>query len=135
MKEEILEPQFYDEENQTFRNELATVTKEGKRKWIYPKKPSGRFYNARNIISAFLLLILVVTPFIKVNGHPFILLDFLSRKFILFGIYFGPHDFHLFVIAMIATIVFVIYLPLCSEECFADGLVLKQSLWKWSSEK
>ena len=97
-----------DEENQTFRNELATVTKEGKRKWIYPKKPSGRFYNARNIISAFLLLILVVTPFIKVNGHPFILLDFLSRKFILFGIYFGPHDFHLFVIAMIATIVFII---------------------------
>jgi cytochrome c oxidase accessory protein FixG len=102
------DPLIYDEENQSFRNELATVTKEGKRKWIYPKKPSGRFYNARNIISAILLIILVATPFIKVNGHPIMLFDFLNRKFILFGIYFGPHDFHLFVIAMIAAIVFII---------------------------
>jgi cytochrome c oxidase accessory protein FixG len=108
MNETVPEQLTYDEENQSFRNELATVTKEGKRKWIYPKKPSGRFYNARNIISALLLLILVLTPFIKVNGHPFILFDFLNRKFILFGIYFGPHDFHLFVIAMIAIIVFII---------------------------
>ncbi|HLG33058.1 MAG TPA: cytochrome c oxidase accessory protein CcoG, partial [Ignavibacteriaceae bacterium] len=104
-KAELLIP---DEENQSFRNELATVTEEGKRRWIYPKKPSGRFYNARNIISAILLLILVVTPFIKINNRPLMLFDFLNRKFILFGIYFGPHDFHLFVIAMIATIVFII---------------------------
>jgi cytochrome c oxidase accessory protein FixG len=108
MKEENLEQQLYDEESQTFRNQLATVTDEGKRKWIFPKKPSGRFYNARIVVSAVLLLILLITPFIKVNGHPFILFDFLNRKFILFGILFGPHDFHLFVIAMIATVVFVI---------------------------
>jgi cytochrome c oxidase accessory protein FixG len=36
------------------------------------------------------------------------LFDFLNRKFILFGILFGPHDFHLLVIAMISLIVFVI---------------------------
>ena len=108
MKEENLEKQLYDEENQTFRNQLATVTDEGKRRWIYPKKPSGRFHNARIVVSAVLLFILVVTPFIKLNGQPFILFDFLNRKFILFGILFGPHDFHLFVIAMIATVVFVI---------------------------
>ncbi len=108
MKEENLEKQLYTEENQTFRNQLATVTDEGKRRWIYPKKPSGRFHNARIVVSAVLLLILVVTPFIKLNGQPFILFDFLNRKFILFGILFGPHDFHLFVIAMIAAVVFII---------------------------
>jgi len=108
MKEENLEQRLYDEESQTFRNQLATVTEEGKRRWIYPKKPSGRFHNARIVVSAALLLILVVTPFIKLNGHPLILFDFLNRKFILFGILFGPHDFHLFVIAMIAAVVFVI---------------------------
>ena len=108
MKEENLEKQLYDEESQTFRNQLATVTDEGKRRWIYPKKPSGRFHNARIIVSAVLLLILLVTPFIKLNGQPFILFDFLNRKCILFGILFGPHDFHLFVIAMIATVVFII---------------------------
>ena len=96
------------EEIQTYRNELATVTREGKRNWIFPKKPFGRFYNARTIVSFFLLAILIAAPFIKVNGHPFVLFDFLNRKFVLFGIYFGPHDFHIFVLAMIATIVFVV---------------------------
>ena len=66
MNEDILEQQLYDEESETFRNQLATVTDEGKRKWVYPKKPSGRFHKARIFVSAFLLLILVLTPFLKV---------------------------------------------------------------------
>ena len=96
------------ETKDSFRDQLSTVNKEGKRNWIYPKKPSGRFYNARTIVSFILLVILVGMPFIKVNGHQFMLFDFLNRNFILFGIPFGPHDFHLFVIAMIAIIVFII---------------------------
>lgn len=108
MNEDTLEQQLYDEEAETFRNQLATVTNEGKRKWVYPKKPSGRFHRARIFVSAILLLILVLTPFIKVNGQPFMLFDFLNRKFILFGVLFGPHDFHLLVIAVISLIVFVI---------------------------
>jgi cytochrome c oxidase accessory protein FixG len=108
MNEDTLEQQLYDEEAETFRNQLATVTDDGKRKWVYPKKPSGRFHRARIVVSAILLLILILTPFIKVNGHPFMLFDFLNRKFILFGVLFGPHDFHLLVIAMISLIVFVI---------------------------
>ncbi|MEJ2103059.1 MAG: FixG Ig-like domain-containing protein [Ignavibacteriaceae bacterium] len=108
MNEDTLEQQLYDEEYQTFRNQLATVTSEGKRKWVYPKKPSGRFHRARIVVSAVLLLILFITPFIKVNGHPFMLFDFINRKFILFGILFGPQDFHLLVIAFISMIVFVI---------------------------
>ncbi|MFZ0453703.1 MAG: cytochrome c oxidase accessory protein CcoG [Ignavibacteriaceae bacterium] len=95
-------------EEQTFRDQLSTVSKEGKRNWIYPKKPFGRFYNARNIVSAILLLVLIVTPFIKVHSNPFMLFDFPNRNFILFSIPFGPHDFHLFVLAMIAGIVFII---------------------------
>jgi cytochrome c oxidase accessory protein FixG len=94
--------------SEDFRDSLATVSREGKRKWIYPKKPSGRFYTARNIVSAILLLILFGTPFIKVEGHPFILLNILERNFILFGVSFGPHDFFLFVLLMISLIVFII---------------------------
>ena len=65
------------EEKQEYRNQLATVTSDGKRKWVYPKKPSGKFYNARTILSLFLLAFLVIVPFIKVNGHQFLLFDFL----------------------------------------------------------
>jgi len=93
---------------ESFRDHLATITDEGKRKWIYPKKPSGRFYNARTIVSIFLILFLMIAPFIKVNGHPLLLLDILNRNFILFTIPFGPHDFHLFTLAIIALAVFII---------------------------
>ena len=61
MSEDTIEKQLYDEEAETFRNQLATVTDEGKRKWVYPKKPSGRFHKARLVVSAILLLILVLT--------------------------------------------------------------------------
>jgi cytochrome c oxidase accessory protein FixG len=91
-----------------FRDRLTTVSKEGKRKWIYPKKPFGAFYNARTIVSIILFLVLVGTPFIRVNGRPFMLFDFPNRDFILFGIPFGPYDFHIFVLAMITLIVFII---------------------------
>ncbi|HSL89069.1 MAG TPA: cytochrome c oxidase accessory protein CcoG [Ignavibacteriaceae bacterium] len=134
-----MEQNLIKEEDQKFRNELATVTKEGKRKWIYPKKPSGRFYNARNIVSFILLLILFVTPFIKVNGHPFILFDIINRNFILFGIPFGPHDFHLFVLAMIATIVFIILFTVvfgrvfcgwaCPQTIFMEMVFRKIEYW------
>lgn len=88
-----------------FRDTLATVTKEGNRVWIYPKKPSGFYYTLRSLLSYLLLIFLFGAPFIKINGHPLMLFNIFERKFILFGVPFGPHDFHLFGLAMIATIV------------------------------
>ncbi|NNG27606.1 MAG: cytochrome c oxidase accessory protein CcoG [Ignavibacteriaceae bacterium] len=108
MKENSTEEKKEEVNSESFRDQISTVNKEGERKWVFPKKPSGRFYNARNIVSAILLIILFATPFFKVNGQPFMLFDIVNRNFILFGIPFGPHDFFLFVLAMIATIVFII---------------------------
>ncbi len=131
--------EFLDEEHQEFRNQLATVTKEGKRKWIFPKKPSGRFYNARTIVSFFLLAFLIITPFIKVNGHQFLLLDFPNRHFILFGVPFGPHDFHLFVLAMISFVVFIVLFTVifgrifcgwaCPQTIFMEMVFRKIEYW------
>lgn len=119
---------IFEEEKQEFRNHLATVTKEGKRKWIFPKKPSGRFYNARTIVSIILLAFLIITPFIKVNGHQFLLLDFPNRLFILFGVPFGPHDFHLFVLAMISFIVFIVLFTVIFGRIFC-GWVCPQTIF------
>ncbi len=94
-------------DKEEFRNHLATVTEEGKRIWVYPKKPSGKFHRYRVIVAILLLAILFLVPLIKVNGHPLMLLDILGRKFILFGIAFGPHDFHLFVLTIIGLIISV----------------------------
>jgi len=92
----------------SFRDSVATISKEGKRNWIFPKKPSGRFYNKRTLVSGIFLALLFAGPFLKVNGHPLMLFNVLERKFIIFGIAFWPQDFHLFVLAMLTFIVFII---------------------------
>ena len=92
-----------------FRDKIATVDEEGKRIWIYPKKPNGKFYNYRKYVSYVLLAVLFGLPFIQWNGKPFVLFNVLEAKFIIFGIYFAPQDFYLFVIA---TLIFMIFIAL-----------------------
>ena len=90
-----------------FRDTISTINEEGKRSWIYPKKPVGRFYDYRKWVSYFLLTFLLVAPFVKINGHQFLLFNVLERRFSLFSFPFWPQDFHLFVISMIIGVVFV----------------------------
>jgi len=125
--------------NEDFRDHLATVNEEGKRIWVYPKKPSGKIHRYRVIASIILLAILFFVPLIKVNGHPFILLDVLDRKFILFGISFGPHDFHLFVLTIIGLIISVFLFTvvfgrifcgwICPQTIFMEMLFRKVEYW------
>ncbi len=94
--------------DQSYRDSIATVDKAGKRIWIYPKKPKGDLYRARTWFSYLLLAILFGIPFVKVGGQPLLLLNVIERKFIIFGLAFWPQDFHLFVLAMITLIIFII---------------------------
>lgn len=90
-----------------FRDSIGTINEAGKRAWVYPKKPVGRFYKYRKWVSYFLLAFLLAAPFVKINGHQFLLFNVLERKFNIFGFPFWPQDFHLFVISMIIGIVFI----------------------------
>lgn len=94
-------------EEESFRDSIGTIDKEGKRAWIYPKKPAGKFYDKRKWVSYFLLIALLVSPFIKINGNQLFLFNVLERKFSIFGFTFWPQDFYIVVIAMIICIVFV----------------------------
>ena len=90
-----------------FRDHIGTVNLDGKRNWIYPIKPKGKYYNARNLLTVFCLIVLFGIPFIKMDGHPFILFNVLERKFILFGQIFWPQDFIIFALAMITLVIFI----------------------------
>lgn len=94
--------------DESFRDRLSTVTEEGKRLWIYAKKPFGKLHNYRVIVSVILLAFFFIVPFIKVNGEPFLLINFLERKFILFGVIFWPQDSYLFVLMMLSFMIFII---------------------------
>jgi cytochrome c oxidase accessory protein FixG len=92
----------------SFRDSVATISNEGKRNFINPKKPKGKFYNLRTWFSIFYLLVFFTLPFIKINGDPIFLFNVLERKFIFFGMIFWPQDFFIFGIGMLTFIVFVI---------------------------
>jgi cytochrome c oxidase accessory protein FixG len=95
-------------EEPSYRDKLATIDTSGKRNWIYPKKPSGPLYRWRTLVSWLLMALFFVGPFIRVAGRPILLLGFLDRKIIIFGLGFYPQDFHLFVLLTISMIVFIV---------------------------
>lgn len=134
-----MEPQNTNHQEEAFRDSLATITEEGKRKWVFPKKVSGKFYSARSILSIFLLAFLFGAPFIKINGHPFIILNVLERKFIIFGFPFGPQDIFLFALTMIAIIVSIFLFTvvygrlfcgwICPQTIFLEMVFRKIEYW------
>ncbi len=126
----------YDHE---YRDSIATVDEQGKRIWVYPKKPSGKFHNYRIVVSIVLLAVLFGMPFIKVNGNPFMLIDVFNLKFILFGIHFWPQDFHILAFAMITMVVFIVLFTVvfgrvwcgwtCPQTIFMEMVFRKIEYW------
>ncbi|MBL0008346.1 MAG: cytochrome c oxidase accessory protein CcoG [Saprospiraceae bacterium] len=113
---------------ETFRDRVTTVTESGKRNWIYALKPSGRFYNYRNIVSYLYLIVFFVLPFIKVNDNPLFLVNIIDSKFILFGKIFWPQDFFIFAVGMIAFIVFIVLFTVIYGRLFC-GWVCPQTVF------
>ncbi|MGE5354857.1 MAG: cytochrome c oxidase accessory protein CcoG [Deltaproteobacteria bacterium] len=112
----------------SYRDRISTVDEKGNRKWIYPKKPSGYWYNKRKLVSYLLLLLLFVLPFIKYKGEPLFLLNVLERKFIILGVVFTPQDTHLFAIGMILLIIFIVFFTFVFGRLFC-GWVCPQTIF------
>jgi len=94
--------------NESFRDSISTIDKQGKRIFVHPKKPKGKFYTRRLIVGWTLLAILFLVPFFKLNGYPLFLFDVINRDFIIFGVHFWPQDSYLFAIAMISLLVGIV---------------------------
>ena len=93
------------EDHERFRAELASIQPDGRRRWIYARKPRGTFTRWREVVSALLVTFLFAAPFVKVNGHQFLLLNIIERQFVLFGMPFWPNDFYLVAVLFLTGIV------------------------------
>ncbi len=123
----------------SFRDSFATITKDGKRHYLHPKKPEGRLYNLRSYFSYLYLIIFFVLPFIKVHDEPLFMLNVLGRKFIIFGMVFWPQDFFIFGIAMLTFVVFIILFTVifgrifcgwaCPQTIFMEMVFRKIEYW------
>jgi len=108
--------------NESFRDSIGTINEEGLRNWIHPKKPKGRYYNYRTILSIVLLIFFAVSPFLKINGEQFMLFDVLGRRFHIFGRPFFPQDFYLLAIAVIVSLVFLVLFTVVYGRIFCGWL-------------
>ncbi len=95
-------------EELSFRDRPINMDEKGKRKWVYAKKPKGKWYRARTIVSIIWLLFFVFAPIIKVNGHPFMLIDVANRNFIIFGAIFWAQDTFIMALMMLSFVLFIV---------------------------
>jgi len=115
-------------EKESFRDRIATVDASGKRKWVFAKKPRGRFYNMRSYVSWLFFGLFFSLPFIYVHGKPLFLFDVTKAEFIIFGKVFWPQDFFIFGITMITFIVFIILFTAAFGRLFC-GWVCPQTIF------
>ncbi len=117
-----------EQKKESFRDSIGTIDDSGKRAWIFPKKPVGRFYKYRTYVSWFLLAFLLGAPFVKINGNQFLMFNILERKFNIFGFPFWPQDFHLLVVSMILGVVFIALFTVIYGRVFC-GWVCPQTIF------
>ena len=125
--------------DQEFKNTIATVDEKGKRVWVYPKKPSGKFHKLRIGVTIVLLAILFGGPFITIDGRPFLLLNIFERKFVILGQAFWPQDFFLLALLLIIFFVFIILFTVvfgrvwcgwaCPQTLFMEMVFRKIEYW------
>ena len=110
------------EQHDTFRNELASVATDGRRRWIYARQPAGRWYRARTAVSVVLLAFLLSAPFVTIDGEPLMMLNVLERKFVLLGIVFPPQDLYLVVLIALSTLVTLVLVTVVAGRIWCGWL-------------
>lgn len=125
--------------DQSFRDSVATINKEGKRNFLFPKKPKGKLHNWRTAATLVYLTIFFGLPFVKYEGQPLFMFNVLERKFILFGQIFWPQDFFIFAIGLLTMMVFIILFTVvfgrvwcgwaCPQTVFMEMVFRKIEFW------
>lgn len=113
---------------ETFRDSVGTMDQSGKRKWVFPRKPEGRYTNYRTLVAVVLLILLFGIPFIKINGNPLILFNILDRQFFIFGQPFYPQDFFILTLGAIASLIFIILFTVAYGRIFC-GWICPQTIF------
>lgn len=125
--------------SESYRDKVSTIGTDGKRVWVFPKKPKGSWYKKRTYLSYFLILFLFTAPWMRIGGQPVLMLNILERKFIILGQVFWPQDFQIIAFAMITLAVFIILFTvvfgrlfcgwICPQTIFMEMLFRKVEYW------
>jgi len=117
----------------------ALAENDGKRQWMYPLVRKGIYYKWRNAISYVYLIFFFAGPFLRINGQPLLLLNFMDRQFVLLGQVFWPQDIFLFVLASLVFAVCIVLFTIafgrifcgwiCPQTIFMELVFRKIEIW------
>ncbi|EJL75292.1 cytochrome c oxidase accessory protein CcoG [Chryseobacterium populi] len=126
-------------EHEAFRNSVGTMDETGKRKWVFPRKPKGKYTSYRNYTSYVLLTLFFILPFIKIRNNPFLLINVIDRKFFIFGQPFYLQDFFILALGAVTSVIFVMLFTvvfgrifcgwLCPQTLFMEMVFRKIEYW------
>ncbi|MEQ1632204.1 MAG: cytochrome c oxidase accessory protein CcoG [Planctomycetota bacterium] len=74
---------------------LFSINADGSRNAIQPADCSGRYQTRKHLLWYVLIGVYLLMPWVRVDGHPAILIDIAQRHFYLFGHTFNAQDFWL----------------------------------------
>ena len=90
---------------------LATVDRDGHRKWVYADIVFGFWRKWRALFSLGLIAFYLAIPWLSIGGNPFLRIDIPARQFTILGQVFWPQDIPYFLcfvlIGIVATLLMV----------------------------
>lgn len=117
----------------------GSLRTDGSRVSIVPADVKGRFATARKVAFAVLIGVYVALPFVRIHGHPALLLDIAHRQFFLFGQTFNAQDTWLvfflltgvgFTLVVAAAVIGRVWCGwACPQTVFLDGVFRRIERW------
>ena len=90
---------------EAFKSVLASVDRQGRRKWIYAEVIWGFWRRIRFVFSLVLIGFYLTVPFYTINGNPFLRINIPDRQFWIAGQLFWPSDMPYFLLLLFCFLV------------------------------
>lgn len=65
--------------------ELSTADVEGRRKWVFPSPPRGKWTNRRRLLAYLLISFFLLAPWIRLRSKPLVFVDIFNARIDFFG--------------------------------------------------
>ncbi|MFY9342419.1 MAG: cytochrome c oxidase accessory protein CcoG [Planctomycetota bacterium] len=118
---------------------LYSVNPDGSRNAIHPADVRGRFQTRKHLLWYLLIAVYLAVPWLRIGGHPVLLIDFPARHFFLLGHTFNAQDFWLafFFVTGVGFLLFVVAALwgrlwcgwACPQTVFLEGVFRRLERW------
>lgn len=116
------------QQEESFRDSIGTISDDGSRQYLFPKKVTGKWTTYRRYVGYLLVAILFVLPWLRINGLPVLQIDVLHRRFIILGQIFWPQDFYLVFLGMLIAVISVALFTVAYGRLFC-GWICPQTIF------